>query len=108
MFKGQQHLLVIQQLQELYIECDQQIKSRFYSVSGSGGDYLGIQVNSSLGGTTTPYWIRVIYNSFKGFHRVYTDDELFQDGDIFKNDYMGRIVISTGKIKTDVSKKSRW
>jgi hypothetical protein len=92
------------QLQEYYI-ADADIKARFYSVSGSCGDFLGIQVNSTLGGTTIPYYIRVSYNSFTGFHRVYTDDELNQDNDIFKNDYMGRIVISTGKIKTDVSKK---
>ena len=36
-----------------------------------------------------------------------TDDELFheEEVDIFKNNYMGRVVISTGKIKTDCSRE---
>jgi hypothetical protein len=51
------------------------------------------------------------HNTFTGFHRCYyEDDEVFnnnmskEDIDIFKNNYKGRIVISTGKIKTDSSR----
>jgi hypothetical protein len=51
--------------------------------------------------------LRVLYNTFTGYHRCYVEDELCNDEnlDIFKNQYMGRIVISTGKIKTDISIK---
>ncbi len=55
-------------------------------------------------------WIKVGYGTFTGFHRCYTDDELYnnetdEDIDIFKNNYVGRVVIATGKIKTDFTRK---
>ena len=48
-----------------------------------------------------------LHSTFTGYHRCYSYDELCNDDnvDIFRNDYMGRIVISTGKIKTDTSIK---
>jgi hypothetical protein len=77
----------------------------FYSVPMTNSDYLSIQNNTSLN-TTTNNWIRVAYGSFTAFHRSYTDDSLFdeENPDIFKNNYMGRVVIATGKIKTDLTK----
>ncbi len=56
-----------------------------------------------------------IYNSFTSFHICFVDDKLFNK-DItqdFKDNYMGRIVISTGIIKTHSSKvktgeESEW
>jgi hypothetical protein len=78
----------------------------FQSFSGSGMDYTGVL---NAGEITTNNWrtLRVIFGTFTGYHRCYTDDDLCNDEniDIFKNEYMGRIVISTGKIKTDVSIK---
>ena len=55
-------------------------------------------------------WIMVGYGSFTAFHRCYTDDGLYnnendEDIDIFKNKYVGRVVIATGKIKTDYTRK---
>ena len=44
-----------------------------------------------------------MYGSFTGFHRCFTDDELFDlnNPQDFKDNYLGRIVISSGKIATD-------
>ncbi len=55
----------------------------------------------------------MMYGSFTGFHRCFTDDEKFNKDDMqkFKNVYVGRIVISSGKIATDTSKsddKTEW
>ena len=77
----------------------------FYSVPMTNTDYLSIEANTGLY-TTTNRWIRVAYGSFTAFHRSYTDDELYNNEtdeniDIFKNNFMGRVVIATGKIKTD-------
>jgi hypothetical protein len=56
-----------------------------------------------------------IYNSFTDFHRCFVDDELFNKDkpQEFKDIYMGRIVVSTGVIKTHSSKlktgeESEW
>ena len=54
-------------------------------------------------------FIKVTYGSFTVFHRCYTDDVLYNNEsdesiDLFKNNYMGRVVIATGKIKTDFSR----
>jgi hypothetical protein len=81
----------------------------FYSVSNTNTNYLCIQNNTSIN-TTTSNWIRVAYGTFTGFHRCYTDDVLYNNEideniDLFKNNYMGRVVIATGKIKTDFSRK---
>ena len=58
--------------------------------------------NSSQG-TTYQTSIKIIYGTFTGFHRCFTDDIEFKDEEPqkFKDDYVGRIVVSTGKIATD-------
>jgi hypothetical protein len=83
------------------------IRTNFYAIPNTNNDYLCTEYNASATYTTGTSWIRVAYGTFTGFHRVYTNDELFneEDPDIFKNDYMGRVVISTGRIKTDFSRK---
>ena len=47
--------------------------------------------------------IYIMFNTFTGFHRVFTEDIEFdkENPQKFKDDYTGRIVISTGKIATD-------
>ena len=88
-----------------------QIRVRMQSVSNSGNEYVCIQVAG--GGSTEPFGgtydkiLYLAYGSFTGYHRCYIDDELCNDDniDVFKNDFAGRIVISTGKIKTDASRK---
>ena len=47
----------------------------------------------------------MLFATFTGYHRPFTEDELFNKDEPqqFKDDYIGRIVISTGKIATDLS-----
>ena len=83
----------------------------FTTVSNTNTDYLCIQNNTSWDATTAN-WIRVAYGSFTAFHRCYTDDVLYNNDsdesiDLFKNNYMGRVVIATGKIKTDLSRPTK-
>jgi len=77
----------------------------FTSTSNTVRDLLCIMLNTTNGSTTGPTLVQVAFGTFTGFHRVYTDDTLFNESnpDIFKNNYMGRVVISTGKIKTDLT-----
>jgi hypothetical protein len=51
-----------------------------------------------------------MYATFTGFHRCFTKDALYDNDDPqkFKDDYMGRIVISTGKIATDMKTNDEW
>jgi hypothetical protein len=64
-------------------------------------DYVGITSETSAGSTGV-YTLRTILNSFTGFHRNFTNDELFDENDpqLFKDNYEGRIVVATGKIAT--------
>jgi hypothetical protein len=79
------------------------------SVANSGTDYVGVQINSSSG-STYQYPIMIMYGTFTGFHRVFTEDEKFdkKDPQKFKDDYVGRIVISIGKIATDTKSNEEW
>jgi hypothetical protein len=82
------------------------------SVANSGTDYVGVQYDTSEGSNYT-LQLYLMYGSFTGFHRYFTNDENFNKDDIqkFKDKYVGRIVISSGKIATDTSKsndKTEW
>jgi hypothetical protein len=82
--------------------CRGTLSCTMLSVANSGTDYVGVQINTSQGTFyNTP--LCIMFGSFTGFHRCFTDDELFDLNDIqtFKDTYIGRIVISTGKIATD-------
>jgi hypothetical protein len=81
----------------------------FYSVTNSYTDYLCVQGDYGGNNAYGERWIRVAFGSFTAFHRCYTDDEIYNNDtqeniDLFKNDYMGRVVIATGKIKSDFSR----
>jgi hypothetical protein len=81
----------------------------FYSVTNTDTDYLCIQGNFSGNGSYGGRWVKVAFGSFTAFHRCYTDDELYNNEtdeniDIFKNNFMGRVVIATGKIKSDFTR----
>ena len=85
------------------------ITGYFYAVSMSNTDYLCIQTNLANINSVAKLPIRAAYGSFTAFHRCYTDDVLYNNEtdesiDIFKNNYMGRVVIATGKIKTDFTR----
>jgi len=89
-----------------------QIYAYFVAVTNTNTDYLCVQQNYANVGTGAGNWIKVAYNSFTAFHRCYTDDELYNNEsdesiDLFKNNYMGRVVIATGKIKTDFSRPKK-
>ncbi len=82
----------------------------FRTIANSNTDDIGVNSNTSLDAVGY-YFAHIIYNTFTGFHRCYyADDEIYnndsskEETDIFKNNYKGRIVISTGKIKTDLSR----
>ena len=87
-----------------------QFACHFQTIPSLNTDHIG--VNSNTGENAFGfYYIHVLYNTFTGFHRCYyEDDDIFNNDmskeeiDIFKNNYNGRIVISTGKIKTDLSR----
>jgi hypothetical protein len=79
----------------------------FISVSSTNTDYCGIQIDSILGSTYN-YPLRVLRGTFTGFHRCFIDnEELFDIEKIqdFKDNYVGRIVVATGKISTHMSDK---
>jgi hypothetical protein len=87
-----------------------QIYAYMVAVANSGTDYLCVQRNFGSGEGAGGQRICVAFGSFTAFHRCYTDDVLYnnttdEDIDLFKNKYMGRVVIATGKIKTDLSRE---
>lgn len=92
------------------INSNGQFACHFQTIPSLNTDHIG--VNSNTGENSFGYYfIHVLYNTFTGFHRCYyEDDDIFNNDmskeeiDIFKNNYNGRIVISTGKIKTDLSR----
>lgn len=77
------------------------------SISTTGTDYV-VVYNADVIGTWNFRTSRVAFDTCTGFHRCYVDDELCNDEniDIFQNIHVGRIVIFTGKIKTDLKKQS--
>jgi hypothetical protein len=72
--------------------------------TNSGTDLLGT-TNAAANNTGYQKFIRIMYNTFTGMHRNFTDDELFniEDPNLFKTTYVGRIVISIGDIATHTS-----
>jgi hypothetical protein len=75
-----------------------------YSISNSGTDLLGTYNVASVNANNPQKMIYIMFNTFTGFHRVFTEDIEFdkENPQKFKEDYVGRIVISTGKIATDI------
>lgn len=71
------------------------------SVANSGTDYCGVQLNTGQGGTYQTR-IQIMVGTFTGFHRVFSD-EVGEDPQAFKDEYVGRIVVCTGEIATDTS-----
>jgi len=87
-----------------------EIEALFYAVSMTNTDYLCVQQNYGSINSVASLKIKAAFGSFTAFHRCYTDDDLYnnetdEDIDLFKNNYMGRVVIATGKIKTDFTRK---
>jgi hypothetical protein len=91
-----------------YLQCT------LFSVDYVGFDDVGVADVSGTGQNTSKQLYQ-IWNSFTAFHRCFIDDELFDKDkpQEFKDIYMGRVVVSTGVIKTHSSKmktgeESEW
>lgn len=78
----------------------------FVSSSAAARDLLAVAGNAAATGNRLSGFILSVFNSMTGFHRCYMDDAIYDeaDADVFKSKYMGRVVIATGKIKTDFTK----
>ena len=81
------------------------INCRFITVANTNRDLTGIQYEYTNVNDYHNTTLFCIQGTFTGFHRVFTDDELFNidEPQTFKNDYEGRIVVSIGKIATDTT-----
>jgi hypothetical protein len=81
------------------------LNCRFITVTNTNRDLTGIQREFTIAGDMNNTTLFCIQGTFTGFHRVFTEDENFNNDDPqkFKDDYEGRIVISTGKIATDTT-----
>jgi hypothetical protein len=91
-----------------YLQC------LFFTVDYVGFDKVGVADTVGTGRNESRQMYQ-IWNSFTDFHRCFVDDELFNKDDPqqFKDIFMGRIVVSTGVIKTHSSKlktgeESEW
>jgi hypothetical protein len=88
--------------------CGGTITALFFGINNSGVDYLGVYYNFPDTSTSASRTICGILGTFTGFHRCFTDDELYNEETEetikdFKFKYAGRVVISSGKIATDLS-----
>ena len=83
--------------------CAGNITCLLYAITNSGTDYVG--VGNATSGNNNNYLrqLYIMFDTFTGFHRCFTNDELFdnENPQSFKDTYIGRIVVSTGKIATD-------
>ena len=81
------------------------IAANFITIANTNRDLTGINYENTNVGDVNNAWLYCIQGTFTGFHRVFTDDELFNNDEPqqFKDDYEGRIVISNGKIATDTT-----
>jgi hypothetical protein len=73
------------------------------SVANNGNDYCTVQVNT-IQGSNYQYPICIAFGTFTGFHCPFLDNEPLFDNESpqqFKDDYVGRLVIASGKVATD-------
>jgi len=77
------------------------------SVANSGNDFTCVQINTTQGGNYQST-LCIAVGTFTGFHRCFTDNEPLFDNENpqkFKDDYVGRLVIASGRIATDTKKE---
>jgi len=96
-----------------YLSAGAEIGAWFRTVANNSRDLLGIQIEDSQNVNAGYNFatVKVIQGTFTGFHRCFTSDMLFDKNNIlnFKHKYCGRLVISTGKIATDISdNENNW
>ena len=65
------------------------ITATLTAVSNSGTDYIGV-VNADSNGQSYSRRIFIMFDTFTGFHRCFTNDELYNNDDPqkFKDDYV--------------------
>jgi hypothetical protein len=90
------------------LSVDGTLQATFSSIANTGLDYLGVQYNYPSTGVSSKQVIYAVFGTFTGFHRCFTNDDLFSDEsdetiNDFKFKYAGRVVVSTGKIATDLT-----
>ncbi len=80
------------------------ITCAFETISTTNTDHLGILFNSPSVGTSVIRRMCSLLNTFTGFHRCFIEDEKFNINNWkdFRKEYEGRLVVSTGKIKTHI------
>ena len=79
--------------------------AKFITIANTKRDLTGINYENTNVNDVHNATLYCIQGTFTGFHRVFTEDELYNNDDPqkFKNDYEGRIVVSIGKIATDTT-----
>ena len=75
------------------------ISTYFEVISGGGYDNIGV-LDASVTGVYVYRRLLVRLSTFTEVHRCFCEDELFLNYDEFINNYIGRVVVSKGKIKT--------
>jgi len=86
-----------------------QITAGFYTIANTNRDLVGVNIENTQVNNYNQTTLYVIQGTFTGFHRCFTEDELFDKNEpqLFKDNYEGRIVISTGKIATDTNETNK-
>ena len=86
-----------------------QITAGFYTIATTNRDLVGVNIENTQVNNYNQTTLYVIQGTFTGFHRCFTEDELFDKNEpqLFKDNYEGRIVISTGKIATDTNETNK-
>jgi hypothetical protein len=81
------------------------LQCNFLTIANTNRDLTGIAVEGTAVNNVNNTVLYCIEGTFTGFHRVFTNDELYDNDNPqqFKDDYEGRIVISTGEIATDTT-----
>jgi hypothetical protein len=81
------------------------LQANFLTIANTNRDLTGINIENTSVNAVNNTVLYCIQGTFTGFHRVFTEDDNFNidDPQQFKDDYEGRIVISTGKIATDTT-----
>ena len=75
------------------------ISTYFEVISGGGYDNVGV-VDASSTGVYVYRKMFVRLSTFTEVHRCFCEDELYTNYDDFINEFVGRVVVSKGKIKT--------
>jgi hypothetical protein len=79
--------------------------ANFLTIANTNRDLTGINIDFTNTNDRNDAVLYCIQGTFTGYHRCFTEDINFniEDPQKFKDDYEGRIVVSTGKIATDTT-----